>query len=158
MKPHSERTTMGRKSKSSKPAPTGAELQVSFKNASPTKKRRNLGVEMGRDELDLDAAVALLVNAQLDCTISCDPNDDEDDENQGKFDPDDVKELAFTADVGNLTITPDVYAFTLAVPLDLHADDVEKFRYRKGKLVATKTGQASIKDDADQPSLALANG
>lgn len=139
-----------------KPAATGAELAVTFKNASPTKKRRNLGVEMSRDELDVRQAVSMLVNAQLQCTIACDPNDDEDADGQEKFGGDeDVAELAFTADVGNLTILPDTYSFTLALPLTLHADDVEKFRYRKGKLICTRTGTAALPDES-QPELALA--
>lgn len=132
-------------------------ISVNFKNASPTKKRRNLGVEMGRDEIDLETAAQLFINSQLECVISVDPNQDDDGEGQATFDPEsDMVDLKFVAGVLNFTVNADVYAFTLQLPLSLHADDVERFRYRKGRLVCKRTGAAASPEA--QPELALAQG
>lgn len=136
------------RAKSKKPKATAAELRVNFKNASPTKTRRNLGVEMDRDELSIDNVDALLINSQLTCTIKCDPNAAGDAAGQQTFTEDDVLELDFTADVTNVTVTADVYRFTLALPLDaVEANSIERFRYRKGRLICSRVGQAALPPD-----------
>lgn len=136
---------MARKKKTTKPKAKAAELRVNFKNASPTKTRRNLGIEMDRGELSLDNVDALLINASLECEIKCDPNAQKDAQGQQTFEAGDVLELAFTADVANVTVTADVYRFTLSLPLDtVEANSIERFRYRKGQLICSRVGQAAL--------------
>lgn len=139
--------------KTKKPKAQAAELRVNFKNASPTKTRRNLGIELDRGELSLDNVDALLINSQLECTIRCDPNAQKDAAGQQTFESDDILELPFVADVSNVTITPDVYRFALSIPLDaVEANSIERFRYRKGQLICSRVGQAALppEESSDQ--------
>lgn len=123
--------------------PKNAETNIAvlFKNCTPSKAKRALGVEIAANEISRAKCLDLFVGAQLQCHIEA---AQEEDDQQTMGDIAEIDPLEFIADCKHVTVLPDEYRLLLHMPLDaVDPRLVEKFRFRKGTLTATRTGNAA---------------
>lgn len=125
-------------------------MKVKFGGPGRNKNSRRLSVTVPFTALkgDLEELHALITGAQLEAQLTCDPNAGKDGEGQ-KVMPlasSKVKPLDLIVDCRGFSVRFDSASFSLKLPIDTKAQDVDAFAFREGTLTLTRTGDAAAEE------------
>ena len=117
-------------------------VPAEFGSVNIAGKRVTLGVTLSREFVDFGPVDKTLCMADVNLTIRCDPQGQDDDEAQTCM-TDTSVEIAATAECGGLGVKPRTIAFTLTLAYE-HVDVamLGLFSKRRGRLKATRIGDA----------------
>ncbi len=120
-------------------------------SVSDGRKSIGLGVTVSRDSVDLVEFDEVITDGQLDVTLT----GSEEDEAQGKLDGigDDAPKLSAVATVHGIAVRRDEISFRLSFnDSDLDYPMLRRFKGIGGKIVAKRTGDASVEAEAPDPA------
>lgn len=130
--------------KKSKAKTAGVAYPCTFGPVGNRKKGSRIGLTILLDKISVVDAWELLANAQLDVTLSCDPNDKNDTKGQQVADYGESKIPAqhFTGDVLRFNVDDRKIGFSLLAPTGVLIDQLAAFSFRNGTFQAERKGDS----------------
>lgn len=126
-------------------------LSVVFSNVTLQKEKARIGVKINRDDLELGAADALFCNAQLEVTLTCDPNSRGDVDGQQTM-KGFILTVSLIAETKRYSVGSDVIAVSLSTPksaLDIKL--LSQFAAAKGMMKCKRIGNAAAIGKDEEP-------
>jgi hypothetical protein len=118
------------------------EVDCEFKGIGIGKEKLRIGVNVGRDQIDLDKADELFCGSQLQVRVDCDPNRNKDVDGQQTMEGSTIT-LDGVANVLGYGVKTDHYSISLQFTIGaIELNEIGKFANRKGKLFCSRIGDA----------------
>lgn len=134
---------MAKKAHSSNGADVDVECQ--FGNLTFGDEKCSVPIKMERSKLSLAVADKFLCRTQLEGTLICDPNSEQDGPDQEKLIDGDLESIAVTVETGNLSISKKRISLTASFPVSVaqEHENLSKFACRRGRIVMAKIGDVA---------------
>ena len=123
-------------------------LKVEIGAPGRGKNKRRLPITSPKKGIDANTVCALLVNAQLDVHLECDPNAATDVDGQETMDhaASDIYPIDGTVDVKRVNVGPDDFRFALIFSVDTDPAKLDAMAFQPGTLKCRRIGDASSEE------------